>query len=146
MDSDTNLKLSLYKFIRDRARMPSVAELASLVGQSAREVKDVLQRLYASRVLVLEADGETVRMAPPFSGAETQHVVVANGKRYFANCAWDSLGILAALHAEGEVRTRCEHTREGIVLRVGRDGPAPAACVAHFAVPAAQWWQDIVFT
>ena len=146
MDSDTKLKLSLYEFIRDRARVPSVAELASLAGQNAREVRAALQRLFASRVLVLEADGETVRMAPPFSGAETQHVVVAKGKEYFANCAWDSLGILAALHAEGEVRTRCEHTREEIVLHVGRDGPAPVACVAHFAVPAAEWWQDIVFT
>ena len=80
-------------------------------------------------------------MAPPFCGVATQHKVRAGGKEYFANCAWDALGILAALHAEGEVSSRCEQSLEPIQLRVGKNGPAPAPCVVHFAVPAARWWE-----
>jgi hypothetical protein len=146
LDADTSLKLAIYEFTAAHARVPTVGQLAPVVGLSAGEVRAGYQRLFASRVLVLEADGETIRMAPPFSGVETQHEVTTDGKRFFANCAWDSLGILAALHAQGEVRTRCEQTREPIAIRVTRDGPLPAECVAHFAVPAARWWQDIVFT
>ena len=146
MTPDTALKLAIYEFTADHARVPTVADLAPRLGLAAADVKAGYQRLFADRVLVLDADGETIRMAPPFSGIATQHVVFTSGKRFFANCAWDSFGILAALHAEGEVRTRCEQTREPITIRITKDGPQPAECVAHFAVPAARWWQDIVFT
>ena len=146
MNPDIALKLAVYEFTAEHARVPTVAELAARVGITAAEVRAGYERLFADRVLVLEADGETIRMAPPFSGIATQHVVVTGGKEFFANCAWDSFGILAALHADGEVRTRCEQTREPIAIRVTREGPQPAECVAHFAVPAARWWQDIVFT
>jgi len=146
MDSAVSLKLAIYEFTAEHARVPAVSELAPLLGLPAAEVRAGYQRLFSDRVLVLEPDGETIRMAPPFSGVPTQHVVVSGGKTFYANCAWDSFGILAALHADGEVRTRCEQTREPITIRVTREGPAPVACVAHFAVPAAQWWQDIVFT
>ena len=146
MNADSRLKLAIYEFTAAHARVPTVAELAPIVGSTVADVRAGFQRLFADRVLVLDADGETIRMAPPFSGVATQHVVVADGKRFHANCAWDSFGILAALHAVGDVHTRCERMGEPIAIRVGRDGPEPAECVAHFAVPAAQWWQDIVFT
>ena len=98
-------------------------------------------------VLFLEPDGETIRMAPPFSAVPTQHTVRVGNRTYFANCCWDSLGIPAALHAEADVFSRCEQTLEPVHLRVGRDGPVdPEPVVAHFAVPAAKWWADLVHT
>ena len=33
-----------------------------------------------------------------------------------------------------------------IQFHVGAAGPEDVPCVVHFAVPAARWWQDIVFT
>ena len=146
MMDDISLKLSIYRFTAEHARVPTVAELAPIVGLTASGVREGFQRLFASRVLVLMPDGETIRMAPPFSGVPTQHRVRTGGKDYYANCAWDALGILAALHAEGEVFSRCEQSMEPVHLVVGKDGPAPASWVVHFAVPASQWWQDIVFT
>jgi hypothetical protein len=85
-------------------------------------------------------------MAPPFSGVETQHRVLVGERLYFANCSWDALGIPAALHGEGEVFSRCEQTLQPIRLPVTRDGPDPQPVVAHFAVPAAKWWADLVYT
>jgi hypothetical protein len=46
----------------------------------------------------------------------------------------------------GEVHSRCEQTLGPLFLRVGDDGPEAAPCVVHFAVPAAHWWRDIVYT
>ena len=120
--------------------------MARATGQGVEEVRSGYRRLFDKRVLVLEPDGETIRMAPPFSGVETQHRVRADGREYFANCAWDALGILAALHRPGEVLSRCEQSREPLHLTVSADGPAPEPCVIHFAVPAASWWRDIVYT
>ena len=146
MDLDTQVKLAIYAFTADAGRVPAIAELAERVNVPPAEIGAAFQRLYKDRVLVLNPDGETIRMAPPFSGVRTQHRVRAGGKEYFANCAWDTLGILSALHAEGEVISRCEQTQERIAFHVSRAGPAPEPCVIHFAVPASQWWKDIVFT
>jgi hypothetical protein len=85
-------------------------------------------------------------MAPPFSGVPTQHTVIVEEKRYFANCAWDTLGVLAALQLPGEVHSRCEQSRDPLHLKVSRDGPPPSDWLFHCLVPAAKWWDDIVFT
>jgi len=85
-------------------------------------------------------------MAPPFSGVPTQHAVRVDGLSYFANCAWDALGVPAALHRNGEVRSRCEQSGEPLRLMVSLDGPTPSTWLFHCLVPAAKWWDDIVFT
>lgn len=147
MDFDTDLKLAIYRHVADETTVPTVADMARATGQGVDEVRAAYGRLYAKRVLVLEPDGETIRMAPPFSGVATQHRVRADdGREYFANCAWDTLGILAALHRPGEVFSRCEQSHEPLHLTVSEAGPAPEPCVIHFAVPAAHWWKDIVYT
>jgi hypothetical protein len=97
-------------------------------------------------MLVLEADGESIRMALPFSGVPTQHVVEAGGLRYYANCAWDALGISAALQKPAVVYSRCEGSGEPLRLSVGHDGPEASGWLFHSLVPAAHWWADIVFT
>ena len=85
-------------------------------------------------------------MAPPFSGVPTQHRVKSGGIEYFANCAWDSLGIVAALRRPADIASRCEQSLEPLALHVGPDGPPPSPWLFHTPVPAARWWQDIVFT
>ena len=125
---------------------PSTADLADVLDRPPEEVREAYGRLFRKRVLFLEPDGETIRMAPPFSAVPTQHRVQIGERAYFANCSWDALGVPAALHASGEVFSRCEQTLEPIHLRVSLEGPAPENVVAHFAVPAAKWWADLVYT
>ncbi|MFL5496004.1 MAG: organomercurial lyase [Gemmatimonadales bacterium] len=146
MDLDTTIKLQIYSHLARTTRPPTPAQVAAALGVTVPTVESGYQRLSQQRVLVLEPDGVSIRMAPPFSGVETQHRVRAGGKDYFANCAWDALGIPAALRQPAEVFSRCEQTLEPLRLRVHEGGPEPADCIIHFAVPAALWWKDIVFT
>src|SRR5512147_832038 len=111
-DLDTQVKLAIYGHIAEKAAAPTLAEVTARVRASDVDVRAAYRRLFASRVLVLEPDGVTIRMAPPFSGVPTQHVVLAGERSYFANCAWDALGVVAALGVEGEVRSRCERSME----------------------------------
>ncbi|MFQ5594496.1 MAG: organomercurial lyase, partial [Anaerolineae bacterium] len=83
---------------------------------------------------------------PPFSGIETPHLVEANGKAYFANCAWDAFGVAAALHCDADIKTSCADCGEPIELQVRNGEPVPQECAVHFAVPAAHWWDDIIYT
>ena len=146
MDFDTQVKTSIYRWVVETTKVPAAAELAEALRVTPEEIRDAYRRLFAKRVLFLEADGETIRMAPPFSGVETQHRVLVGGRVYFANCSWDALGIPAALHEEAKVFSRCEETLDPIHLRVSQVGPEPRPVVAHFAVPAAKWWADLVYT
>jgi hypothetical protein len=146
MERDVQVKLAVYKHFAETGRGPSPAEVAGRVGADVVTVLDTYKRLRAQRMLVLEADESSIRMASPFSGVATQHVVEAGGIRYFANCAWDALGIPAALNQPGLVHSRCEQSGEPLHLTVGLQGPEPSNWLFHCLVPAAKWWDDIVFT
>ena len=146
MDLDLEVKLAIYRHFAETARRPSPEEVAERVAAPVGEVLDAYRRLRAQRVLVLEADEASIRMAPPFSGVATQHRVDAGGLSYFANCAWDALGIPAALHRAATVQSRCEQSGEPLRLEVGLAGPEPSDWLFHCAVPASHWWDDIVFT
>ncbi len=146
MDFNTQVKLAIYRHFADSGSAPTVGDVAGKLGVEVQTVRRSFAELRAVRVLFLEPDGDTIRMAPPFSGVPTDHVVTIQGKRYFANCAWDSLGIPAALHAAARVHSHCAQTGEPLDLEIGVDGPAPSGWVFHSLVRASQWWQDIVFT
>jgi hypothetical protein len=145
-DLELRTKLAIYDHFAAAGCRPSLPEVAQRAGASVEEVREAFGRLRAQRVLVLEADGESIRMAPPFSGVPTQHRVASGGVSYFANCAWDALGIAAALHRPAVVHSRCEQSMEPLELAVSEAGPEASDWVFHCVVPAAKWWDDIVFT
>ncbi|SRR6266511_3939110 len=147
MDFDTSVKLNIYEMIARTTRMPTSADVASAMGSSVAEVEQAFQRLYEKRLLVLEPESSSrIRMAPPFSGIETQHRVKIEEKVYFANCAWDAFGIAAALNRDADIESTCGDCNEPLTFQIREGKPLPQDCVVHFAVPAAQWWQDIIYT
>jgi hypothetical protein len=147
MDFETAVKLRIYSTFADTGAAPSAQDVASALGVPPAAVEDAFRGLHARRLLVREpGDPSRIRMAPPFSGIRTPFRVLARGRIYYANCVWDALGIPAALHADGRVAASDGQTGEAMELEV-RDGTVVArACAIHFAVPAARWWDDIVFT
>jgi hypothetical protein len=146
MDFDRDVKIRVYRHFAVTGLRPDVGTIAAALGVASGEVGEAFRRLRAARVLYLEPDGETIRMAPPFSAVPTQHEVVSGPVRYFANCAWDALGIPAALHRTAIVRSRCEQSMEPLLMDVTASGPHPSDWVFHCLVPAARWWDDLPFT
>lgn len=144
---DTAVKLALYEMIADSGVMPDSEQVAKFTGLEEPEVLAAFQQLEAKRLLVLEpGDPSRVRMAPPFSGVPTAFPVETQGKHYYANCVWDAFGIAAALHADAISRAKDGQTGEPLLLEVKNGRPVGQPYVAHFAVAAAHWWDDIVFT
>ena len=146
-DFDTTVKLAIYQITADTGSIPSAGEVAQRIDSSEEQLIAAFARLHQKRLLVPEpGDPARIRMAPPFSGVPTAFPVEALGRRYFANCVWDAYGIAAALHADALIPTEDAFSGEALVLEVRNGEPILHDYVAHFAVPAAKWWDDIVFT
>jgi hypothetical protein len=105
-----------------------------------------LRRLHEARMLVLEPDRPEIRMVIPFSAVPTPYRVEAAGRSWFANCAWDAFGILAAFDVDGHISSSCPDCGESIEIDVVDRRPEPSDDVFHVLVPARSWWDDIVFT
>jgi hypothetical protein len=133
---DLELRNRIYSRFVEHGRAPSRAEIGDDAG---------LRRLHDAHALVLDPETGEILMANPFSAVPTPYRVDAARGSWYANCAWDSFGIPAALHTDGHVSTTCGDCGDPIEIDL-RDGPAPSDHVFHVVVPARQWWEDIVFT
>jgi hypothetical protein len=146
VDTDDEIRHRVYQITVERGRPPRSAELAEELGSTREEILESFRRLNSRRLLALAPESGEIIMAPPFSAVPTPFLVTVGDRSYFANCVWDSYGVAAALHQDAEIETSCACCGEPMTLPV-RDGrPAPVAGVAHFAVPAAQWWDNITYT
>jgi hypothetical protein len=147
MDFDTTVKLTIYETIANTAKAPTSAEIAAALHSSIPKVEAAFQRLHQKRLLVPEP-GHTshIRMAPPFAGIVTPHLVNVRGKSYYANCAWDALGVAAALHRDADIESSCADCGQLLFFQVRNGQPVARECAIHFAVPAAHWWDDIIYT
>ena len=146
-ESDLRIRNHLYaSFVAD-GRAHTTAETAAALALEEDAVADAYRRLHDGHALVLDPGTTAVRMLNPFSAVETPHRVEARGRSWFANCAWDALGIPAALRADGTVRSTCPDCGEPLELEV-RDGELVRGdgLLVHFVVPASRWWDDIAFT
>jgi hypothetical protein len=142
---DLALRNATYALFVREGRAPSAEEVARETRRAEEEVRAAWERLHDEHAIVLDADGE-IRMANPFSAVSTPHRVVAAGRSWYANCAWDAFGILAALGVGGRIGTTCPDCDAPLVVEV-RDGrPDDGTLVFHSLVDAAHWWDDIVFT
>jgi len=143
--ADLALRNLTYGLFVELGRAPTLAEVAERGGAATDEVRAGWGRLQDQHAIVLD-DGERLRMANPFSAVATPYRVEADGRSWYANCAWDAFGICVALHVDGRFETRCPDCDDPLEVEV-RDGrPSDESLVFHCLVPARRWWADIVFT
>jgi hypothetical protein len=88
---------------------PRVTTLAADCGIPRDLIRQILRRLTATDLLLVDATGETVLAAYPFSSIPTPHRVHLSGREVFALCAVDALGITAMLKERTRISSRCAH-------------------------------------
>lgn len=141
------LRRCVYDITLARGIPPTIAELCDAVSAAERDdVRSALARLAAGRVIVLQPASGEILMVPPFSAVPTPFVVETSRHSAYANCAWDALGIPSMLREPARIRTACGCCGDAIDLTVTLHEPPDADHLVHFAVAAAHWWDDIVFT
>ena len=143
---DNAVRLEVYRFFIDEGRPPVPAEAAETLATDQASVEDSLRRLAEAHELVLAPGTPYIWMAPPLSAIPTPFWVEIGGRRFFANCIWDALGIVAMLGGTGTATAWCPDCHEQMSVMIAKNRLASEEGVVHFAVPAAHWWDDIGFT
>ncbi len=135
-----------YGMFVELGRAPTTDEVADAAALSTADVDAVWRELHRAHALVLNPVTTEIRMANPFSAVPTPYRVEAAGRWWYGNCAWDALGICAALHVDGRIESSCPDCGTTITLEVRDQRPDDGRLLFHCLVPAAHWWDDIVFT
>ena len=140
------LRTEIYRHIAETTEAPTMDSLASWYGRSRNELLAALDALEAHHAIALLPDRSGIWMANPFSATPTAYPVDTKRGRYWANCAWDALGVPAILGIDGWIEAHCAGSgaplsfgvRDGV--REGDDG------LIHLVVPPRNAWDDIGFT
>ena len=140
------IRAFVYKHFAETAQAPGVEETGARFALTPEEATSAYEELHRRHALYLKPGTHEILMANPFSGVETPFRVRANGKTYFANCAWDSLGIPAALHANAEIEASCAQSGYPIYLRVADTQVQGADALVHFLIPFRSWYDDLTST
>ncbi|MGW0481851.1 organomercurial lyase [Nonomuraea sp. NPDC003214] len=160
---DEDVRVAVYAGFARTGRAPGVEELAATTGAGPGEVRRALRRLHGARALVLgdngdsdsdEGEGEgqgqggAIVMAHPFSSVPLGFSVMGRETLWWGGCAWDAFAVPHLLKDEPEVlvATRCPGCGTPHAWSVGRAAPPPGEQVAHFLVPVARMWDDVVRT
>jgi len=136
----------VYSHFADTTLPPSVDVTAVHFNISTEEAGEYYKELNNHHAFFLKPDTMSVRMAWPFSAIPTDFKVRANGKTYYANCAWDMLGIPAVLHADAVIEAVCIESNELVRLKIKDGKVTNGELLVHFPLPFARWYDDLVFT
>lgn len=149
-DTDTTLDQSVRRYVYDHAMRqglpPTTVETASALSCALEDVTISFQRLAAGHILVLQEETGEILMANPFSAVPTMFRVLADQRAYFGNCIWDAMGIPAMLGQDAVIQASCSCCGTAMSLKITGGSLEPAPGLVHFAIPAAHWWDNIVFT
>lgn len=145
-DKIWDIRAYVYRHFAETARAPGIRETASQFDLTFERAAAAYEELHQRHALYLKPGTHEILMANPFSGVQTPFQVRTNDRVYFANCAWDSLGIPAALHADAEIQASCAQSGEPIRLSVKDRQVQWTGALVHFLILFREWYDDLTAT
>ena len=136
----------VYTHFADTTLPPSVEDIVAHFNISIEEASEYYKELNSRHAFFLEPNTVSIRMAWPFSAIPTDFKVHANSKTYYANCAWDMLGIPVMLHTDAVIEAVCTESNESVQLEIKNGQITNNQLLVHFPLPFSRWYDDLVFT
>ena len=142
------LRVFVYDTLLGTGRPPTATEIAARFRATPDDARQMLLATRIGKTLLVHPNTGEIWMAGPFSAAPTSYRVTGATVSWWANCAWDMLGIPVIAAEPVVVEATC--TDCGTPMRMAvdpRTGPAAGTeGIVHFLVPARRWYEDIGFT
>jgi hypothetical protein len=142
---DRRLRLFVYRHILAKAAFPTVAQMATSLRRTTKSICSGLARLSESHAFMTQENRELWRAAP-FSAIPTPFPVRLGQRSWYGNCIWDALGIPVVLGQNAHIGAACGCCNYDMPVEVKDGKLASGKGIIHIAVPARDWYKDVVFT
>jgi hypothetical protein len=116
-ETERRLHRALFEELLTRGELPNRETLAEAIGIDQSELPSLLTALEAADYLALDDDGWPTCLYP-LSPTPTRHVVEFDGKRRYATCSIDALGMAAMLERTITIASPCAVCKQLICLAV----------------------------
>jgi hypothetical protein len=145
---DREVRIAIAHAIKTRGKVPTIAAIAADMKKDVATVDASFARMIEGHVFIPRRDSHEIYAYNPFCAEQTDFFVTAGNRIHFGICAWDALGIPAALGEDGVVETHCADCNESLVVAVDAKGVTEVQTwtVMQVGVPARDFWKDIYFT
>jgi len=141
-----DVRVFVYDSLLSAGHLPTSAEIAAQFGVSRDEVVATIRNARTGKTLLIDPRTGELWMAGPFSARRTAYEITAGTRRWWANCAWDMLGVADLVGEPVDLSARCTDCGEPFAFRFAPAADDVPDWIVHFLVPARRWYDDIGFT
>jgi DNA-binding transcriptional ArsR family regulator len=120
------VRTTLLRLYAEQGRAPVIGDLARHAGVSESAIRLHLASLEARDLVVLDADGERIVGAYPWTDRETEHRVSLGERTLSALCAIDALGAGDMYGRDVEISSRCRACVAPVTIATSDRGRAVA--------------------
>lgn len=148
----TELRVFVYDTIARRGRPPASTEIGAHFGITPDDARGAIADARLGKEMFPDPITGEIAIAGPVAGAPTSFRVAASGVTWFANSAWDMLGVAAMFMTEVTIETRCTDCGDPVKFVLDPhsypafhfvNGSLDDRAIIHFLVPARKWQEDI---
>jgi alkylmercury lyase-like protein len=145
--SPSTLRQFIYNTLIDDGRVPSSGDIATHFSVSQSDALQALREMKIGKTILPDPRTGELWMMGPFAAVETQYSIRAGKRRWFANCAWDMLGVAHLVGEPVDIEAQCTDCGAPLGLHLEPDDDTVGAdLLVHFLLPARRWYNDIGFT
>ena len=141
------------KFIFDHffehTTAPVVEEIMLRFGLDRKQAFVALRLVESDHHELLVPGTQRILIANPYSAVDTPFRVYIQGKRYFANCAWDTVSMHVMLGLDTRVESYCHHCGKKLEIHLSKGkvvSAQPQSPLIFLSTPVAKWYDNLIDT
>src|SRR5690349_23580983 len=112
----TALRRFIYEEIFANGTPPTTGRIAAQFGVDAADARASLASMKIGKTVLPHPTTGEIWMAGPFAARPSTYRVFGNRLAWWANCAWDMLGVMVIANEPVRVETECTDCREPLTI------------------------------
>jgi len=134
------LKL-IFEAILKTGKTPTIREMQLALNQSDDYIIHTLDELEKKDILLRKRETREIISVYPFSLTRTEHqIILENGKKLFAMCAVDALGMPIMFDRKGKIISQCEKCKQEITVDIVKEKNRSGLASQHYDLES--WSSD----
>ena len=128
---------------------PPLEEVMERFKLTRKEAFESFRELEADHHITMVPGTQRILIANPFSALSTPFRVFVGNKRYYANCAWDTVAIHVMLELDAQIESFCHHCAESIELVLSKGqvkSSKPSSPLIFLSTPVSKWYDNLIDT